>query len=265
VSHIDKAVSSYVPALSVSVVTDCIPDAWEAHGHCMYGDAGRYLVQYEGPREGTYKMYVAQAGSGGLTGTYFNNRWLFGSPVFSRVDKVINFEWDEFITDTGKDFISVRWTGYVEPEFNEAYTFYVAANDGARLWVDNNLLFDDFENEVATGETFTEMKATTTTTLVAGRLYDILLEYRESKGMAIAKLYWSCDTQKEKSLIPSHHLYPSDQPIGGATFDNTAVKQSDHFVNIAEVNVASPFDVTTRGVNPLHPSIPLLRSKRTYP
>jgi len=198
-------------------------------------------------------MYVSQAEAGGLTGTYFNNRWLFGSAVFSRVDKTVNFEWPEFITDTGKDFISVRWTGFVQPEFNEAYTFYVEANDGARLWIDDVQLFDDFENEVADGEDFKEMKATTGHKLVAGRLYDILLEYRESKGMAVARLFWSCDTQKKKSIIPSNHLFHTDSPIGTAAFDDSIVKQSDHFINVAEVSLASPFAVTPRGVKPTAP------------
>lgn len=33
----------------------------------------------------------------------------------------------------------------MQPAFSERYTFVVEANDGARLWVDGVMLFDNFE------------------------------------------------------------------------------------------------------------------------
>ena len=54
----------------------------------------------------------------------------------SRVDSSVDFDWPGYITETGKDFISVRWSGYLRPAFSEEYTFHVQVNDGARLWVD---------------------------------------------------------------------------------------------------------------------------------
>lgn len=38
-----------------------------------------------------------------------------------------------------------RWTGYIQPAFAEAYVFIVEANDGARLWIDDQLMFDNFD------------------------------------------------------------------------------------------------------------------------
>ena len=38
-----------------------------------------------------------------------------------------------------------RWTGYVQPAFPEKYVFIVEANDGARLWIDDQLMFDNFD------------------------------------------------------------------------------------------------------------------------
>lgn len=40
---------------------------------------------------------------------------------------------------------SHRWTGFVQPAFSEQYAFVVEANDGARLWIDGQLLFDNFD------------------------------------------------------------------------------------------------------------------------
>lgn len=62
----------------------------------------------------------------GLTGSYYNNRWLQDTPVMSRVDKFIDFEWGtDLVTASAKDYVSVRWTGYIMPENAETYTFFV--------------------------------------------------------------------------------------------------------------------------------------------
>lgn len=54
---------------------------------------------------------VAEAKGFGLLGEYFNNRWIFGEPVVTRVDAKIDFTWSEAdtLTPTGQDYISVRY------------------------------------------------------------------------------------------------------------------------------------------------------------
>jgi GH43 family beta-xylosidase len=42
------------------------------------------------------------------------------------------------------DAFSVRWTGQVQPQFSENYTFQVSADDGVRLWVRGQLIIDRF-------------------------------------------------------------------------------------------------------------------------
>ncbi len=39
----------------------------------------------------------------------------------------------------GKDTFSVRWTGQVQPQFSEDYTFAVTADDGCSLWINGQL------------------------------------------------------------------------------------------------------------------------------
>ena len=53
---------------------------------------------------------------------------------------------------TGKDYISIRWTGYLLPAFSEVYTIQVTVNDGARVWVDEVLLIDQYDNDVPDGQ-----------------------------------------------------------------------------------------------------------------
>ena len=38
------------------------------------------------------------------------------------------------------EWISHVWAGQIEPEFSQLYTFYVTADDGARLWVNDQLV-----------------------------------------------------------------------------------------------------------------------------
>ena len=38
---------------------------------------------------------------------------------------------------SASDTFSVRWTGQVQPQFTETYTFYTQSDDGVRLWVNN--------------------------------------------------------------------------------------------------------------------------------
>ncbi len=92
------------------------------------------------------KPPVLICADGGLTGEYFENVWFFYTPVRTVVDPMINFTWGQgLITPSASDFVSIRWTGRVLPEFTETYTFFVSSDDGARLWVDRALLFDHWD------------------------------------------------------------------------------------------------------------------------
>ncbi|MBA3867575.1 MAG: hypothetical protein H0X30_00320 [Anaerolineae bacterium] len=47
----------------------------------------------------------------------------------------VNFNWAAGApVGIGVDTFSARWVGKIEPQFSEAYTFYVIHDDGARLW-----------------------------------------------------------------------------------------------------------------------------------
>jgi hypothetical protein len=82
-------------------------------GDANYEGQGIYKFSYMTPESGTYLMKVARALRGGLSGTYYNNRWLYGTAALKRTDPVLNFMWSSYITPTGKDYNSVRWSGYI--------------------------------------------------------------------------------------------------------------------------------------------------------
>ncbi len=137
----------------------------------------------------------------GLTGNYFDNNSLVDPSVFAQVDPTINFNWG-----TGSpgglpsDNFSIRWTGQVEPQFSETYTFYAKTNDGPRLWVNGQQIINHWTST-------TTQEWTGTIALTANQRYSIKLEYHETTGTAQAQLSWSSPSTP-KQIIPQNRLYP---------------------------------------------------------
>lgn len=128
------------------------------------------------------QFVTAVGGSRGLKGEYFNNDSLEGDPALVRTDEKINFRWgDGSYADNGPvDHFSARWTGYFVPPSTDDYKFYVSADDGVRLYVDDERVIDDWQRH---GETLD----TATKHLAAGEPYKVRLEYFENTGTATAR------------------------------------------------------------------------------
>ena len=191
------------------------------HGTVQHIEDGRYLATYEAPRVGTYSLSIENAHGGGLIGEYFNNRWLYNEPASTRVDSQIDFHFgDDLVTTSGKDFVSVRWTGYIKPAFDEVYSFTVRVNDALKLWIGDELLIDEYENEVdeASSDKYTVFSTTTNEALKADQLVPIKIEYRENRGLAMIQLYWESISQPF-AIIDQPRLFHSSTPIHGSPFE----------------------------------------------
>ncbi len=136
----------------------------------------------------------------GLQAQYFNTDDLSG-PAVVRVDSSIDFNWGSGSPDASiaADTFSARWNGQLEAQFTETHTFYVNANDGARLWVNGVLLIDQFDNPLV-------LDASASIDLIAGRRYDIQFEFRENTGGASAKLEWDSPSLN-REVVPTSQLY----------------------------------------------------------
>ena len=126
-------------------------------------------------------------------------------------------EADGALWSTGSvDRFSIRWTGFVQPQFSEEYTFCTNTDDGVRLWVDNKLLIDRWVTQSPT-----EYRGTIK--LEAGRKYPIKMEYFEDTGGAMARLAWSSAGQP-REVIPAARLFPPQgdgNGLEGAYFDGS--------------------------------------------
>src|SRR5205085_7478061 len=138
----------------------------------------------------------------GLAAEYYDNMDFTGAK-FVRTDPAINFDFGYGSPDPSfdPDFFSVRWTGKVQPEFSETYTFYTLSDDGVRLWVDGKLIIDNYTNHGPT-------ENSGTIALTAGRSYDIRLDYYEYNLTAVIKLSWSSQSVP-KQIIPQGRLTPA--------------------------------------------------------
>ncbi len=141
----------------------------------------------------------------GLQGEYFNNKDFTGF-AFSRIDGAVDFDWGAGSPGAGiePDTFSVRWTGGLQPQFSETYTLFTNATDGVRLWINGQLLVDDF---VIHG---TPIERSATIALVAGKQYDLRLEYFEQSGNASARLSWQSASQTRQA-IPQSRLFAASQ------------------------------------------------------
>lgn len=125
---------------------------------------------------------TAPGGASGLTGEYFNNSDVSGTPALVRTDRTVNFSWGEgsYADGAPVDHFSARWSGYFVPKESDDYKFYVSADDGARLYINDQRVIDDWHSHAETLDTYT-------THLEAGKSYKIRLEYYEDVGSATVK------------------------------------------------------------------------------
>ena len=125
------------------------------------------------------------SGEPGLKAEYFANKTLAGTPVVTRVDREVNFDWGMLSPSPGipADDFSARWTGKLVANTTGKYRFGAIVDDGVRVYLDGKLIAEDWTDHApatVTGEV----------TLEAGKSYEIKMEYYESKIGAVAKLAW---------------------------------------------------------------------------
>ncbi len=122
-----------------------------------------------------------------LTGEYFNNRDLTGTPVLTRPDRQVKFDWRAMgpALQIPEDNFSVRWTGNLKAPDTGKYLFGMIGNGAVRIFMDDKLIIEEVKN----GRT---KNATREIEFEGGRDYRIRIEYQENNNQhAQAKLVWS--------------------------------------------------------------------------
>jgi len=128
----------------------------------------------------------------GYTGEYFNNVTLSGTPVLTRSDATINFEWGGNAPDPAvpADNFSVRWTK-TQAFAAGTYEFSATADDGIRLYLDGVKIFDRWIDQAPTTYKITKD--------ISEGNHTIVYEYYEKAYGAVAKLSY----EKLPAVAPS--------------------------------------------------------------
>ena len=204
--------------INTKKVRDIVVVGKNAHGYVHGGGSGsvnpfHYVSMYEGIQKEAAKhhvnvtyvdeldflpeiLYTKSMGERGLHAAYFNNKNLSGKPVFERTENKINYSWTKGtgIKGLGKENYSVRWTGVIRPDITGEYEFSVGGDDGYRLFIDNELVADQWE--IGSFRNSSVKKR-----LEAGKEYDIRFEYFQEGGGAAVALIWEYKGEKRDPFV----------------------------------------------------------------
>lgn len=161
---------------------------------------------------------------------YYATRYLVGAPALVRFENDINVDWGAGSPDKSvpTDNFSARWTRTLPLEAG-TYVFTTRSDDGVRLFVDDQLVIDDWTLHAATTRRGT-------IALTQGN-HAVRLEYFELTGNASVSLSW----ERTAAQPP-----PAPQP--GAT--SYTVRQGDTLKAIA-----ARFATTVSAILAANPSV----------
>lgn len=166
------------------------------------------------------------ASGNGLAAEYYSNVDFTGTRV-GRIDANVNFNWGNAapVTGIGAGGFSVRWTGWVEGPTTGNYIFTIQSDDGARLWVNGQLVINHWDtagsgNSAALG-------------LTARQRVPVKMEYHAVNKKANAYLLWSGPSLSQQ-VIPSRYLYSSLAKLTTVTVSNSLVGQSGRMVSFQD-------------------------------
>lgn len=158
----------------------------------------------------------------GLLGQYYTNTgtpFNFGEHKSTIIDPQIHFTNLDPILQTWagqQDNANISWTGQITvPETND-YTFYMIGDNGFRLWIDNRLVIDHWEND------WDVEQISQPVNLQSGVKYSFKVDYFEDFGGSNLYLRWSTPTMV-KEIVPATAFYLPEEytgPIAGSLAAN---------------------------------------------
>ncbi|WP_375435873.1 PA14 domain-containing protein [uncultured Hymenobacter sp.] len=203
-----------------------------AQGAATFRNAYTFTVAAAAPLNCTGTRPDGGPATGGIfaeyyTG-YFNDNPAFfatNTPKLTRVDAQLNFDaddsWGNLASTAGglstdPDMYSARFRGRILIPAAGTYTFYLTADDGARLWLDNAAVQATPINADAlinNGGQHSALTETATVTLTAG-FHDILLHYGEGIGSNVLVLeYSSTNANVARQVVPASAFCSAVSPI----------------------------------------------------
>lgn len=145
---------------------------------------------------------------------FYNNAYLMPPAVVTRQDSAVSFNWGSGSPAAGVN--ADNFTARFSTSLNFAagtYRFYVQADDGVHLIIDNNTILINTFDQPRVGELLT-----VDVPLSAGT-HNIQLDYRENGGLAYVYLNWAnLATNPTGPNFPSPGGSPSSPPTTGGNW-----------------------------------------------
>jgi len=130
---------------------------------------------------------------GGLSAWYFKGE-NFDELVQRRTDPQIDFDWsDAAPANLPHDHYSARWSGFLQAEEAGEYKLLTTSDDGVRLWVDDNLVANDWSQH-GPQTLISKIK------FEANSRHRIRMEYYQGAGGAVVQLAWRKPPKPETPL-----------------------------------------------------------------
>lgn len=151
----------------------------------------------------------------GLKAEYFSSNNFTGKRIV-KIDDSIALSGQPVLGVSGiaDQNFSVRWTGQIQPNYSDQYTFSVISAGGVRLWIDDQLLIDAWTTKQHVEQGNIQLEA--------GKKYDLKMEYANDLGNPQAKLLWESQQQIQE-VVPSISLRPFAIPSINASATDTAI------------------------------------------
>jgi beta-glucosidase len=168
--------------------------------HIVYAMGSSLAGRFAMPIEHTALHPSAGNIEFGLKGEYFASEDLSGTPVLTRVDRNVNFNWDKVVPVKGlqRNNYSVRWSGVFTPPAAGDYRLGVRINycyacenaEGYRLYVDEKLISQSGPTSGERGQVFDSNLHFDDT-----QPHAIRLEYLHKTGTAGIDLTWTAPAE----------------------------------------------------------------------
>jgi beta-glucosidase len=131
------------------------------------------------------EYFLLDDGSPGINAEYFNNREQEGDPVYTCVEKDINFDWG--YGSPKQDVVrpekwSARWTGKLKSPGEGWYEIGLKADNGIRMYIDGIKILDAWIDASPGKFKIARYK------FEANRVYDIQVDFYENIGTCRCKL-----------------------------------------------------------------------------
>jgi hypothetical protein len=159
---------------------------------------------------------VLLSGETGLRADYFNastdlfnaqNASVGALPAVTETDQTVNFNWGASapVSGVNSSAFEVRWSGQVLSTTAGSYTFSVQTNAAVRLFINNQLLINDW-----TPQSSASNYVSTPITLAANTMYNIRLDIYQPNAAAdnSVSLEWQAPGSSTPQVIPAANLFP---------------------------------------------------------